>query len=83
MSPDTELALPTRLGLLVFLWAVLAILTWLAVGKMLPHMLGWPPLGWVVLVFAVPAFVSLYLGAFSMSARVLSGRYPGDLHEDR
>ncbi len=81
MSPDTELSMPARLGLLVFLWAVLAAITWLTVGRVLPHFLGWPCIGWVLIVFIVLGFISLYVGAIKMSTRVLSGSYPADRAE--
>jgi hypothetical protein len=80
MSPDTYLSGAQRFGLLVFLWCVLGILTWLVIGKVLPHFLEWPAfIGWPLIAFMATAFVSLYLGAFKMSARVLSGSYPGDV----
>ena len=79
MAPDTHLSAASRLGLLVFLWAVLAALSWLLVGKVLPHLLELPAIiGWPLVVFVATALLSLCLGALKMSARLLSGSYPAD-----
>ena len=67
---------PVRLSLLGFLWGVLALLTWLIVGRVLPHLLPIPVAGGVLGVFMATVLVSLYLGAVQMTARVLRGEYP-------
>jgi hypothetical protein len=71
-----RLSWPARLGYLVFLWTVLALLTWLVAGKMLPHVLGIPVLGWCLGPFMLTVFVSMYLAAVQMTRRLLTGRYP-------
>ena len=70
------LAWPARLGLLSFLWGVVALLTWLIVGRVLPHLLPIPVAGGVLGVFMATVLVSLYLGAVQITARVLRGAYP-------
>jgi hypothetical protein len=67
-----------RLGLLAFLWGVLAALTWLALTGAVPHLSGWGLPGWLLLAFMATVFVSLYLGAATMSRRLVRGEYvPG------
>ncbi len=75
---------PTRLGLLVLLWAVVAALALLIVGIGLPHLLARPALGWCLAALAVTVLVSLLLGAASLTVQLVTGRYapgrrgPGD-----
>jgi len=78
MASATAYSWPARAGLLIFLWAVLAAITLLAARTVVPHVLTIPLLGWMFAIFFATVFISLYLGAVRMSARLLTGRCPGD-----
>jgi hypothetical protein len=76
MITTTLWSWPTRLGYLAFLWIVLALLTWLVVGRVLPHFLDIPFVGGLVALFMTTVFVSMYLAAIQMTRAVVSGQYP-------
>jgi hypothetical protein len=65
-----------RLGLLVFLWSVLAASTLLIGGKVLPHVVELPLVGWPLVGFLATGLLAMWLGALRLSARVVRGDYP-------
>ena len=77
MQPTKALTWPARIGYLIFLWAVLALLTAVTVGKVLPHLVEIPVVGWPIGLFMATVFLSLYLGAIQMTGRILTGGYAG------
>jgi hypothetical protein len=76
MRPSSELSRPARLGLLLFLWSVLAAITLLMGGKVLPHVVELPLVGWPLVAFLGTGILAMWLGALRLSASVIRGDYP-------